>query len=246
MSDNVEQQTISCNNETFTRGTYNGISVIRRDRDGFINATDMCKQFNKRFAKINENHAWLAYLEAFRAKYYGLPEMGDLTYLLRKGYINELQGTYVDPRLVNYIAIWASPQYAIVVGEIMNTINDYTQATGQTFDEAKDELIAQLQARINEQQQHIQQLETKIAQTSTPEENCDKDLFIIRVGQTFKLSADSTHPPIQFIRHYIFPASMNIKQLIREQFELRYGDIPNDKLEEVMEFINDQHPKFRE
>ena len=128
----------------------------------------------------------------------------------------------------------------------MDIINDYTQATGQTFDEVKDELIAQLQARINEQQQHIQQLETKIAQTSTPEENCDKDLYIIRAGQTFKLSADSTHPPTQFIRHYIFPASMNIKQLIREQFELRYGDIPNDRLEEVMEFINDQHPKFRE
>ena len=53
---NVEQQTFNCNNETFTRGTYNGISVIIRDKDGFINATEMCKQFNKRFAKINENH----------------------------------------------------------------------------------------------------------------------------------------------------------------------------------------------
>ena len=52
MSNNVEQSKISCNNETFTRGTYNGISIIRRDSDGFINATDMCKQFNKRFKKI--------------------------------------------------------------------------------------------------------------------------------------------------------------------------------------------------
>lgn len=246
MSNNVEQSTISCNNETFTRGSYNGISVIRRDSDGFINATDMCKQFGKRFAKINENHAWLQYLEAFKSKYYGLPEMGDLTYILRKGYINDLQGTYVDPRLINYIAIWASPQYAIIVGEIMDKINEYSQATNQTFDETKDQLIAQLQATIDEQQQHIQQLETRIAETSVPEANCDKDLFIIRVGDQLKLCADNTHKPTHFIRRYRFPAAMNVRQMVREHFGLNNCDIPNDSLEDVMVFVNELNPKERE
>ncbi|EAX69292.1 hypothetical protein TVAG_551410 [Trichomonas vaginalis G3] len=30
---------------------------------------------------------------------------------------------YVDPRLVNYIAMWASPKYCIAVGKIMDSID---------------------------------------------------------------------------------------------------------------------------
>ncbi len=36
----------------------------------------------------------------------------------------ELRGSYVDKRLINYIAIWASPEYAVYVGLIMDSIND--------------------------------------------------------------------------------------------------------------------------
>ena len=46
---NVDEVKITCNNETFTRGTYNGIPVLIRDKDGFINATDMCNFFRKKF-----------------------------------------------------------------------------------------------------------------------------------------------------------------------------------------------------
>ena len=123
MSNNVEQMTITCNGENFIRGTYNGIAVLIREKDGFINATDMCNQFNKRFRKIFENHSWQAYYEVFRNEYYGSPGMGDPLYLLKKGFA-KVQGTYVDPRLINYICFWASPAYAIYVGKIMDSIND--------------------------------------------------------------------------------------------------------------------------
>ena len=130
-SNNVEKQTITANGETFKRGTYNGISVLIREKDGFINATEMCNQFNKRFRKINENHAWQAYYEAFCKEYYARPEMGEQEktpiYQLNKGYSvkeNYLRGYYVDPRLINYIAFWASPRYAVLVGKIMDAINN--------------------------------------------------------------------------------------------------------------------------
>jgi cell division protein FtsB len=32
-------------------------------------------------------------------------------------------GSYVDQRLINYIAFWASPKYAVQVGKIMDQIN---------------------------------------------------------------------------------------------------------------------------
>ena len=131
MSNNVEQMTITCNGENFIRGTYNGIAVLIREKDGFINATDMCNQFNKRFRKIFENHSWQAYYEVFRNEYYGSPGMGEQEqkpiYQLNKGFSvkeNYLRGTYVDPRLTNYICFWASPAYAIYVGKIMDSIND--------------------------------------------------------------------------------------------------------------------------
>ena len=56
----------------------------------------------------------------------GYNEIADFCYrrLLKNGYINDVRGTYVDPRLVNYIAIWASPKYAVCVGKIMDSIND--------------------------------------------------------------------------------------------------------------------------
>ena len=131
MTNNVEQQKIECNGESFTRGTYNGISVIIRDRDGFINATEMCEQFNKRFRKINENHAWLSYLEAFKHEY-SVNSDEQFSYVINKGIKKEVQflrGTYVDKRLINYIAIWASPIYAITVGKIMDAINERVHET---------------------------------------------------------------------------------------------------------------------
>ena len=132
MTNNVEHNKFKCNGETFTRGTYNGISVIIRDKDSYINATDMCGQFNKRFRKIFENHAWQSFYDEFKHEYTTSPELGGCSndhflYTINKGIPNDLKflrGTYVDPRLINYIAFWASPRYAITVSKIMDSIND--------------------------------------------------------------------------------------------------------------------------
>ena len=141
MNTNVEQNKVECNGETFTRGTYNGISVIIRDKDGYINATEMCNQFNKRFRKIFENHSWKSFYEAFKREYTASPEMGEhkneateteFLYQINKGITKEfnfLRGTYVDPRLINYIAFWASPSYAVTVCKIMDSINEKVHET---------------------------------------------------------------------------------------------------------------------
>ena len=131
MNNNVETLKIKFDNETFTRGTYNGISVIIRDKDGFINATHMCEQFNKRFRKLNDNQSWRAYFDEFKRVYTNSPNSGgcsdeEFMYRLHAGIPDSqkyLRGFYVDRRLINYIAIWASPAYAIRVGVIMDSIN---------------------------------------------------------------------------------------------------------------------------
>ena len=132
MTNNVEHLKITFNNESFTKGTYNGIKVIIHDKDGFINATDMCNQFNKRFRKIFENHSWQQYYSTFKRINTTSPEKGgcsddEFIYQLNKGIPDskkELRGSYVDKRLINYIAIWASREYAVYVGLIMDSINE--------------------------------------------------------------------------------------------------------------------------
>ena len=231
------------NGETFTRGTYNGISVLIHDETGYVNGSKLGDEGRR--ARDFVNGERFNDICRFWVKTQSAPKHADPKYKLE--YIgNDFKGTYVHPSLVHFVAEWVSVEYAFKVAHIMNSINEYSQATGQTFDETKDELIAQLQARIDEQQQQIQQLETKIAQTSVPDENCDKDLFIVRVNGQLKLCADNTHKPTQFIRRYRFPAAMNVKQIIREEFGLNGSDIPNDRLEEVMTFINGMNPKERE
>jgi hypothetical protein len=123
MSDKVDQSKTLSNDETFTIGSYHGIIVIIKDSDQHINATAMCKQFNKRFKKINENHAWQQYLEEFKSEYRCGPEMGRIIYELKQGHSKDLLGSYVDSRLINYIAFWASPKYAIQMGRKMDQIN---------------------------------------------------------------------------------------------------------------------------
>lgn len=165
-SNNVEQTNFEANGETFTKATYNGISILIRDRDGYINATEMCNQFNKRFRKIYENHAWQEYLKEFKREYTTEANQ-EFVYVLQKGIpdrLKQLRGTYVHPKMLNYVAMWASPIYCIAVGKIMDSINDRVhqelanQNLPDTLENAKpvfNNTINQLQQQIRERQDLI-------------------------------------------------------------------------------------------
>jgi hypothetical protein len=235
MAANLEQ--LTSNDETFTRGTYNGINIIKRDADGFINATKMCLQFGRKFKKIFDNHAWREYYEAAREQYManvGGPVWDRLMYELRKGASTTVHGTYVHPKLINYICFWASPRYAVAVGEIMDTINELGHAAGQPFDVVREQLITQMQATIAAQQATIATQETHIAATAVPITNCDKILTVYTFGHGYKLSANSTNPQRHFLKRFTFPASMNFKQELKRMlgaysFE-DFGDYDNSIL----------------
>ena len=229
----------------FETKTYNGVSIIRNLDDGYVNASQMCSSNSKKWRNFKQTHQWKSCIEAFKSLTDEGAQNWAPSYYL-ENVASKYQGEYIHPKLVHFVAEYCSVEYAFKVAHIMDKINEYSQATNQTFDETKDQLIAHLQATIDEQQAHIQQLETKIAQTSVPEENSDKDLFIIRVNNQLKLCADNTHPPQHFIRRYRFPAAMNVKQMVREEFGLNGSDIQNDKLEEVMTYINGLNPKERQ
>ncbi|KAI5522972.1 hypothetical protein TVAGG3_0587020 [Trichomonas vaginalis G3] len=128
MSVKAKTFTNKSNGETFTKGTYNGIEVLRRDKDGYINATKMAREAG-RLNHLNRflNSAKMQQILEFWMNEYGQAKSGSTSkqafYELTKGVINEFKGIYIHPDLVHFVAEWCSVKYAFYVKDIMDSID---------------------------------------------------------------------------------------------------------------------------
>ncbi|KAI5498029.1 hypothetical protein TVAGG3_0822930 [Trichomonas vaginalis G3] len=128
MSVEAKTFTNKSNGETFTKGTYNDIEVLRRDKDGYINATKMAREAG-RLNHLNRflNSAKMQEILEFWMKEYGRAKSGSTSkqafYELTKGVINEFKGIYIHPDLVHFVAEWCSVKYAFYVKDIMDSID---------------------------------------------------------------------------------------------------------------------------
>jgi hypothetical protein len=116
---------ITENNETFTIGSYNGLSVLIRDRDGCVNAGKLCRDESKDlndFTKHDKFNSIVQYWMKNEAPE-GDRQLSAIKYKLDKGY-NECKGTYIIKDLIHFIAEWVSIEYAFKVKHIMDAIND--------------------------------------------------------------------------------------------------------------------------
>jgi hypothetical protein len=128
----VSTSKLTFNDETFTTGTYNGLSILIRDKDNYINATKQIHQINhnehkrkqlKNFFKGND------FEELKDELLKKLQENGsgkillDLRYELHQGFTNDLMGTYVHPKRIKVISMWASAKYLLTASIIMDNIN---------------------------------------------------------------------------------------------------------------------------
>ncbi|KAI5531883.1 hypothetical protein TVAGG3_0360030 [Trichomonas vaginalis G3] len=128
MSVEAKTFTNKSNGETFTKGTYNGIEVLRRDKDGYINATNMAREAGK-LNHLNRflNSAKMQEILEFWMNEYGGAKSGSTSkqafYELTKGVMNEFKGIYIHPDLVHFVAEWCSVKYAFYVKDIMDSID---------------------------------------------------------------------------------------------------------------------------
>ena len=236
----VEVQSIISNNERFTIVSYNGIEVIKRDSDGFINVTKMCKQLGKKeFYRINDNGSW----KEFYSEMIVTRKIEEPIYVLKKNHSNDIRGTYIHPSFVNYIAMWASSKYAVYVCEIMDLINERNQLTNQdlndTINQLQNEIETlksmnlelksmnlELKAESEKRLQEIQRQNIHIFKTSVPIDNSTKKLQILRLNDNYrapndnpyiyKIIADSTHRAVEICR-------LHQAQRIHKQFTVPAG-----------------------
>ena len=91
---------------------YRGEIIAQRAKDGYINATAMCKAAGREFKHYRENRGTKDFLEALSAEV-GIPT-SELVQSISGGIPTE-QGTWVHPQVAIHLAQWASARFAVLV-----------------------------------------------------------------------------------------------------------------------------------
>ena len=97
----------------------NGILVLARKEDGYINVTKLCEANGKRIDNWKRNKEAKDILETFKT----LPQYRGIDPLITiVGGNSKIQGTYAHPDIAVQIAQWASPTFALVVSKWVREI----------------------------------------------------------------------------------------------------------------------------
>ena len=89
---------------------WNGHPIHRRQVDGYVNATSMCRAGGRRWNHYVTNDRTTEYLQALSGSA-GIP--ADLLVASIGTGPNHLRGTWIHPRLAVDLARWISPQFAV-------------------------------------------------------------------------------------------------------------------------------------
>jgi len=165
----------------FMVGDYHGIQIFIRMSDGYINASALCGQFKTKGGEIKEfkallrNKEWKTeFYPEFCAEYgrnsggenspghENVPLIVDINAKISKKH-QFLRGQYVHPKMINYIAMWASVAHSIYVGKIMDELNELKHLkeleNQQLLSHLQDETIAEKERQLQERQlKHDQEI----------------------------------------------------------------------------------------
>ena len=92
--------------------TWNGVDILRRPLDGYVNATAMCKAYGKLFADYWRLERTTQYAQAL-SRSMGNP-IDPLIQAITTG-PNDLRGTWIHPRIAVDLARWLHPEFAVMM-----------------------------------------------------------------------------------------------------------------------------------
>ena len=111
------------NDEEFIKGTYNGIEIYIRKSDGFINVTKMCDEGGRDFRTFKRSQRFKKIIQYYNDFECCANLHTPIIYELRNGF-HDMQGQYLTPDLIHFVAEWISIEYSFKVKHIMDSIND--------------------------------------------------------------------------------------------------------------------------
>ena len=103
--------------------TYNGVSIIINNEDGYVNASQMCSSNGKKWRSYNKSKTWNTIKHSFESRYLQGDQKWAPSYYL-DDVAPKYQGEYIHPKLVHFVAEYCSVDYAFAVAELMDSIND--------------------------------------------------------------------------------------------------------------------------
>lgn len=223
----MKSNQIVSNGETFTKTDYNGISVII-DSNGYYNASKICKDNKTQYTNISRNKYWTEYLN--RISYLLNFEEVDLIKEKLK-FSKEVRGIYIHPKLVNWLCEHVNLDYAILVGEIMDLMNERIHINNSNLEEEIEKL-----KKENEE----------LKKRAVPEGTNNKLLRILKLdNNNFKITADSHRSDKYFknkgyeiLDKFILPASMNVRDVLKKKGIIK-SDLRFQNYENCYKFIND-------
>lgn len=133
-------------NDKFARSKVGNCEVIIMKKNGYVNATKLCKEFGKKFANwyiIMTTKELIKVLEEDSNK----KVMIQITTGSR--YETHLRGTYVHPLLVTNIANWISPIFALKISKWVDEWRNYSDINNQKYWNA----IGNLEPSSNDQKE---------------------------------------------------------------------------------------------
>ena len=113
--------------EKFYEDHYNGVRIIVRESDGYVNATRIASDNGKQknFARFIESIRWKEISKAF-INHHLKKEV--VVSSIENAYIpdthKDARGTYIHPKLIHFVAEWVNLDYAFKVAHIMDLLNE--------------------------------------------------------------------------------------------------------------------------
>ena len=129
----------------------------------------------------------------------------------------------------------------------MDLFNERNHIKKKSLDDTINEMKQQLQEakmKIYDLEQQVEKKNIDLFESSVRVDENIRDLYIIEVEDQYKLCADSSNRPPNVIKHFIFPASMNIKKAIAKKFNIKYPyNFDKPRLNEIIKEIENLIPK---
>ena len=208
----MNSNVITYNGEVFTRTDYNGISVLV-DQDGYYNGSKICKDNGTRYRDISKQQYWKDYIDALERLGINIPD--PLT-RDRSTLPNEIRGTYIHPKLVNYLCIHVNLDYAVKVGELMDLINEQIHLKCSSLEEE----IHSVREKIK-----------KLKELAVPDGTNNRLLRVLKMDDNkYKVSADSYRKKFAYpiVKTFILASSMHIRKELSEDGiidRLKFNDL---------------------
>lgn len=239
----------------YSQHEYFGFPITIRNEDGYVNATTLCREIAARTGRVKKlrnfmsSEKWRGITDAMQ-KRYGVQMVFEVNNVG-----NGLRGHYIHPKLVHHITDWASIEYSIIVGDVMDKIHERNILSGR---DTTNEVITKLREENEEIKQKLIDSGVQIADLNmraVPEEHKESYMILInetdvkgkyRVTKRVMRSLNAKHvrelEETAIIKRFYLPIALSFAKDMAKELGLtfkqhHYIGVTDENLEQIRQYL---------